>query len=86
MKDTGIGIKPHDRVKLFRLFGTLSSTRAMNTSGIGLGLVISERIVKSFDGTIGVKSKFGYGTKFAFSIVLEDELNDSFDTSKYASE
>lgn len=42
----------------------------MNTTGIGLGLVISEKIVKSFGGTIGVKSKYGQGTQFSFSIIL----------------
>ena len=49
----------------------------MNTQGIGLGLVISENIVKAFQGTIGVKSKYTYGTKFAFSIIIgkdEDHL------------
>jgi signal transduction histidine kinase len=35
-----------------------------------LGLVISENIVKAFDGVIGVKSKYSKGTKFVFSIVL----------------
>jgi len=42
----------------------------MNTQGIGLGLVICENIVSTFDGTIGVRSTFGKGTKFAFSVVL----------------
>jgi len=32
--------------------------------------VISENIVKEFNGIIGVKSTYGKGTKFAFSIVL----------------
>jgi len=32
--------------------------------------VISENIVKEFNGIIGVKSTYGRGTKFAFSIVL----------------
>jgi signal transduction histidine kinase len=71
--DTGIGIKKKDRLKLFKLFGTLQNTRQMNTQGIGLGLVISENIVKAFDGTIGVKSKYNYGTKFAFCILLGKE-------------
>ena len=68
--DTGVGIKKRERVKLFNLFGTLESTRKMNTSGIGLGLVISDNIVNAFAGKIGVRSKFKHGTKFAFSIVL----------------
>ena len=42
----------------------------MNTQGIGLGLVISENIIKAFDGKIGVASKYGKGTKFTFSIIL----------------
>lgn len=68
--DSGIGIKKKDKVKLFKLFGCLQTTRQMNTQGIGLGLVISENIVKAFGGRIGVKSKPGKGTKFAFSILL----------------
>ena len=60
--DTGIGIKKKDRAKLFKLFGTLQNTRQMNTQGIGLGLVISEKIVKAFSGNIGVKSTYGKGT------------------------
>jgi len=46
----------------------------MNTQGIGLGLVISENIVKAFDGQIGVKSKYGKGTKFSFSFLLEKAI------------
>ena len=42
----------------------------MNTQGIGLGLVISENIIKAFDGSIGVNSKYGVGTNFVFSIIL----------------
>ena len=57
--DSGVGIKKEDRVKLFKLFGKVSSTRNMNTGGIGLGLVISEQIVKCFDGTAAT-SVVGY--------------------------
>ena len=42
----------------------------MNTQGIGLGLVITENIVKSFGGKISVNSKYGKGSKFVFSFVL----------------
>lgn len=70
--DNGVGIQREDRKKLFQLFGKIASTRGMNTNGIGLGLVISENIVKCFDGSIGVRSRYGYGSRFAFSIVLDD--------------
>ena len=68
--DSGIGIKKKDKLKLFKLFGTLQNTRQMNTQGIGLGLVISENIVKAFSGNIGVKSIYGKGTQFTFSMLL----------------
>lgn len=69
--DTGVGITKEDRRKLFKLFGKVTNTRGMNTQGIGLGLVISENIVKCFNGMIGVRSKFGQGSHFAFSILLD---------------
>ena len=39
--DSGVGIKESDKAKLFKLFGFIKHSRQMNTSGIGLGLVIS---------------------------------------------
>jgi len=38
--------------------------------------VISENIIKAFDGTIGVESSYGKGSKFAFSIVLGKHFED----------
>lgn len=68
--DSGIGIKKKDKKKLFKLFGTLRTTRQMNTQGIGLGLVITENIVKAFGGKISVNSRYGKGSKFVFNFVL----------------
>jgi len=47
----------------------------MNTHGIGLGLVISENLVNCLDGKIGVKSRYGKGSKFAFSILLDSIID-----------
>ena len=50
----------------------------MNTQGIGLGLVISENIVKAFSGNIGLRSVFGKGTHFTFSFLLgKDDINEN---------
>lgn len=71
--DTGVGIKKVDQLKLFKLFGTLQNTVQMNTNGIGLGLVISESIVTAFNGIIGVESVHGKGSKFVFSLLLDQQ-------------
>ena len=44
----------------------------MNTSGIGLGLVISKQIVTEFGGSIGVESEVGVGTTFTFTFNIEE--------------
>jgi len=73
--DTGIGIPWEDQDKLFKLFGFIKSTSEYNKNGIGLGLVIAEKIVSKFDGTIDFKSipypENNHGTTFVFTIKLE---------------
>mmetsp|Transcript_12278 Transcript_12278/g.19043 ORF Transcript_12278/g.19043 Transcript_12278/m.19043 type:complete len:89 (+) Transcript_12278:1620-1886(+) len=41
VEDTGVGVPYKDQDKLFKLFGFVKDTQALNTNGIGLGLVIS---------------------------------------------
>jgi len=57
--DTGIGIKAEDQEKLFKLFGFVMDSKNMNTSGIGLGLLISKQIVEQYEGSIQVNSSVG---------------------------
>lgn len=45
VEDTGVGIRPQDLSKLFKMFGMLKSTKNINTNGIGLGLFICKQIV-----------------------------------------
>ena len=68
VKDTGMGIKRKDKGKLFKLFGFVQTTEDVNTRGIGLGLVISKKIVERFDGQIAFKSKWNKGSTFGFKI------------------
>ena len=46
MKDTGIGIHDKDKSKLFKLFGFLEDKKLVNTNGVGLGLVIAQKVVQ----------------------------------------
>ena len=52
--------------------------KKINTSGIGLGLVISKLIVHKFDGQIDFTSVFGKGSNFNFTFEVED-----FDVDEY---
>ena len=73
VQDTGIGIKKEDQAKLFKLFGFVTDTRKMNTSGIGLGLVISECLVNKLGGKITMYSNEGQGSSFTFTVKLHEQ-------------
>jgi len=58
ISDTGCGIPPHLREKIFRLYFTTKP------SGSGIGLAMTFRIVQLHDGTIDFTSEPGKGTAF----------------------
>ena len=60
---------------LFHLFGFLESTKQLNTKGIGLGLHITKKITKMFDGDIICHSKHGHGSKFIFIVAIGEQSN-----------
>ncbi|SCY80699.1 Hpt domain-containing protein [Lachnospiraceae bacterium XBB2008] len=76
--DTGIGIKEEDLDKLFVSFQQVDSKRNRSVEGTGLGLAISQRLVEAMNGTIGVKSVYGEGSEFYFTIpqTVTDHTND----------
>ncbi|MFZ2323991.1 MAG: ATP-binding protein [Ignavibacteriaceae bacterium] len=64
IKDTGIGLKPEEKNKLFTEFFRAKNEKTKNINGTGLGLSIVKRIVDSYSGKIEVESEFGEGTTF----------------------
>jgi PAS domain S-box-containing protein len=70
VRDTGIGIAPEAREKIFREFEQADDRIARNYGGTGLGLSISERIVKRMGGRIALESQPGHGSTFEVSIPL----------------
>jgi len=61
--DTGPGIPEARRAELFRPFNRLGLDAAA-VEGTGIGLAITERLVKAMGGEIGFESEWGRGTTF----------------------
>ena len=62
VKDSGIGMKPEEKAKLFTEFFRAKNEMTKDISGTGLGLSIVKRIVDAYSGKIEVQSKYGEGT------------------------
>lgn len=68
--DTGIGIAEEDKNRLFAAFSQLDDDINRNYQGTGLGLVISQQLVKMMHGELTLDSKFGEGTSFTLKLHL----------------
>lgn len=69
--DTGIGIAPHERKKLFKPFSQLNESLTRGQGGTGLGLAISSQLVKMMGGNIDFTSTPGMGSCFYFQAILK---------------
>ena len=78
--DNGIGMSKDFLDHAFDPFARAEDSRISKTQGTGLGLTITDNIVRMFNGTIQVQSELDVGTKFIVTIPLEwfqkDEKND----------
>lgn len=75
--DTGIGIKKDDMDKLFEEFSQVDMARNHQIEGTGIGLTITDRLVKAMNGHISVESEYGVGSTFSFEI---DQKVTDFDS------
>jgi len=70
VEDTGVGIAPDEKDRLFEAFVQTKSGQATG-EGTGLGLPISQQFVHLIGGEIYVESQVGIGSKFGFVIPVE---------------
>ncbi len=76
VEDSGQGIKPEDIDKLFGIYEQVDKEKNHYKEGTGLGLSISKQLVEMMGGTIGVKSEYGKGSTFYFTIPQEIRCRD----------
>ena len=69
VKDTGIGMKPEDLEKLFAPFSRIEEQRNRTIEGTGLGMSITKQLLALMDSSLDVKSVYGEGSEFSFSVV-----------------
>ena len=68
VEDTGIGIKEEDIAKLFAAFERIDEANNRNIEGTGLGITITQRLLGLMGSELRVKSEYGKGSRFSFSV------------------
>jgi signal transduction histidine kinase len=68
VRDTGMGIDPDDRDKVFYVFRRGKGAAVQNVAGKGVGLASVKSIVETYNGSIWVESQPGFGSTFKFTV------------------
>ncbi|MDR2832666.1 MAG: two-component sensor histidine kinase [Streptococcaceae bacterium] len=64
VKDSGIGIEPQNKARIFERFYRVDKARARQTGGTGLGLSIVENNTRLLGGKVTLESQIGVGSIF----------------------
>ncbi len=70
VRDTGIGIAPDDRARVFDEFQQVGKPSDRSREGTGLGLTLAKRFIELHGGRIWVESELGKGSTFTFALPL----------------
>ncbi len=69
--DTGIGIGPEQKDRLFKSFSQVDGSVTRQYGGTGLGLFVTRQLVELMNGSITVSSERGKGSTFSFTVCFK---------------
>lgn len=72
--DSGVGISPEHHELIFREFAQVDSSPSRSHHGTGLGLTIARKLVELHGGRIWVESSLGTGSRFFFTVPVEQPV------------
>ena len=75
VSDSGIGLRPEDMEKLFKIDVYHTNTGTNDERGTGLGLIISQDMIHQNGGVIWVESQLGQGTTFRFTLPIKKQAH-----------
>ena len=70
VEDTGPGIAPDDRARIFEPFERVESEGSESRPGLGLGLALARDVVRTLGGTLELESELGRGSRFTIVLPL----------------
>ncbi|PKA10578.1 hybrid sensor histidine kinase/response regulator, partial [Leptospira meyeri] len=83
VSDTGIGIDPNSKLKLFDSFSQADTSITRKYGGTGLGLSITNQLIQKMNSQLKIDSELGNGSRFSFILSLEVNATGSVSSNLF---